>query len=229
MNRKIVNLFLIIASIFFTANTFIWAQNDVVKIKSYNSYDKIHAGSEFKLAVNVNVSEGRHINSDKPHEGFLIPTKLTIEQNKNFTLKKIIYPKAEDIRLDISDKPLSVWTGNVYFGGVIEAAKTLAPGKYKVTVNVEYQSCNNKTCLPPNNAKETIEVEVSAGTEAVANANQDVFRNIDFGDSKPQPAQAEVGNPASTGSSSLQQMLEHSGLLLSLILVFIGGLALNLT
>lgn len=229
MNRKIVNLLLIIVSILFVANTSVLAENDVVKIKSYNSYDKIHAGSEFKLAVNVNVSEGWHINSDKPHEGFLIPTKLTIEQNNNFTLKKIIYPKAEDIRLDISDKPLSVWTGNVYFGGVIEAAKTLAPGKYKVTVNVEYQSCNNKTCLPPNNAKETIEVEVSAGTEAVANINQDIFKNVDFGDSKPQPAQAEVGNPASTGSSSLQQMLEHSGLLLSLILVFIGGLALNLT
>ena len=124
---------------------------------------------------------------------------------------------------------MSVWTGEIYIGGIVETSKSLAPGKYKIVADVEYQSCNNKTCLPPNNAKDTIDVEVVESTAAIESINQDIFKNIDFGDSKTQVKQVENGGTVSAGSSSLQGILEHSGLLLSLIFVFIGGLALNLT
>jgi thiol:disulfide interchange protein DsbD len=202
------------------------AGNDVIKIKSLINTDKVHAEDNFKLAVKVNISEGWHINSDIPHEKILIPTKLTLQQNDNFILKNIIYPQAVDIKPDFADNPLSVWTGEIFIGGIIEPSKNLAPGKYKIIFNLEYQPCNNQTCLAPNNAKDTLEVEVVPGPATISNINKDIFNNINFGDSK---SIANNVNTNTAGGSSLQDLLEHSGLLISLIVVFLGGLALNLT
>ncbi|MGD1006532.1 MAG: cytochrome c biogenesis protein CcdA [Ignavibacteriaceae bacterium] len=229
MNKKLKYFFITAITILFITNTSLQAGNDVVKIKSYSAYNKVYAGDEFKLAVKVTIGEGWHINSDKPHESFLIPTKLTLEQNDNFNLKKIIYPIAKDIKLDFEDNSLSVFSGDIDIYGLLEASKSLIPGKYKVVVVLEYQSCNNKTCLPPDKVKDTIEVEVAARPAAKASINQHIIKSVDVGDSKPQVNQADNRSAVSAGNSSLQEMLEHSGLLLSLILVFIGGLALNLT
>lgn len=216
-------------TILLSAISSLHAGNDIVKIKSYSSYNKIYAGEEFKITFKVNIGEGWHINSDKPHERYLIPTKLTLEQNSNFNLKKIIYPEAKDIKLNFQDNPLSVFTGDVDFCGLFETSKSLIPGKYRVVVVIGYQPCNNKTCLPPNDAKDTIEVEVAPKPAANAGINRDIIQNVDSGDSKPLVNPVNNKSSVSEGNSSLHSILEHSGLLLSLIFVFIGGLALNLT
>ena len=202
--------------------TFAQFGKNVVQIKAYNSFDKVYAGSEFKLAVKANISDEWHINSNKPHEDFLIPSKLTIDSTKGFTLTKIVYPKSQDVKLSFSDNPLSVWEGEIYLGGIVEASKDLAPGKYFLPVEFEYQSCNNQTCLPPTTAKDTLEVEVVSHSASVAEINQDIFKNTDLALSSPKTIEADNGN-------SISSVLEHSGILLSLIFVFLGGLALNLT
>ncbi|MCL5029349.1 MAG: thioredoxin fold domain-containing protein [Bacteroidetes bacterium] len=205
-------------------NQFNFGQTEkkVVQIKAYNSFDKVYAGSEFKLAVKAVISDGWHINSNKPHDDFLIPTKLTIDSTKGFTLKNIVYPKAQDVNLSFSDKPLSVWEGAIYLGGIVEASKDLAPGKYMIPVNVGYQSCNNQTCLPPATAKDTLTFEVVPQSAGISEINQDVFKNIDVNLSNIKTSDRE-------NDSSISSVLEHSGILLSLLFIFIGGLALNLT
>ncbi len=195
---------------------------NVVELKAYNSFNKVYAGSEFKLAVEADIDNGWHINSNKPHEDFLIPSKLIIDSPVGFTISKIIYPKAQDVNLSFSDKPLSVWEGKAYFGGIVEVPKDLTPGKYLLPVELEYQSCNNQTCLAPTIAKDTLEVEVVPKTASIAEINQDIFKYIAFESTSPKVSDA--GN-----DNSITSFLEHSGFLLSLIFVFLGGLALNLT
>ena len=80
---------------------------DLVKIETYQSFDKVYPGSEFKLALEVNVEEGWHINSHKPYDEYLIPTSLTIIENPNFKLKKVAYPEPHDFKLSFSESPLS--------------------------------------------------------------------------------------------------------------------------
>ncbi len=126
---KISNL---LAVFFFllTLNAFaqFGVRNDLVNINSYQSFDKVYQGSEFKLAVEVNVSEGWHINSDKPYDEYLIPTSLTIVENPNFKLKKVAYPKAHDYKFSFSESPLSVWEGTIYKGALIEVDSNAIPG-----------------------------------------------------------------------------------------------------
>ena len=195
---------------------------DVVKMSSYLSLNKIYTGSEVKLAAKLSIENGWHINSNKPHDETLIASKFSIDPSAGFSLKNITYPKARDIKLSFSDSPLSVWEGQVYIGGTLEASKNLKPGTYPLIVSLQYQSCNNMSCLPPKTIHDTLMVEVVDKSAAVSEVNQDIFKNIEIGSTSV--AAANPGN-----ANSITTTLEHSGLFLSLLFVFIGGLALNLT
>ncbi len=223
IKKRIILFASVLLLVGFTQSNFAQIFKSVVSIKAYNSLNQVYAGSEFKLAVKADINSGWHINSDKPHEDFLIPSKVTIDSSNGFILSKIVYPEAQEVKLSFSDKPLSVWEGEIYFGGIVEVPKDLAPGKYSLPVELEYQSCNNQTCLAPTTAKDTLQVEVVPKSAAISEINQDIFKNIDLGITQQKISGTQNNN------NSITSVLEHSGLLLSLIFVFLGGLALNLT
>jgi thiol:disulfide interchange protein DsbD len=229
MNKELIKLIIITFGILFITNKIFSAANDVVKIKVYSSKNTVHAGEEINIAVKVDILKGWHINSDKPHDTLLIPTKLSIEQSNNFKLDKIIYPKAEDLKLPFTDNPLSVWTGGIYISGIVEISKSITPARYKLVLSLEYQSCNDKTCLPPANSKDTIEVEVASNTAVKSLIKHGSLNNVKHDDLKPENTKTDKINSISADNPSSSGALEHSSLLLKLILVFLGGLALNLT
>jgi thiol:disulfide interchange protein DsbD len=229
MEKILLKLIVIAVGSVFITNFTLSGVNDVVKIKSNGPYDTVYAGDKFNLTIKVSIGEGWHINSNKPHDDFLIPSILSIEQSDNFSLNKIIYPKAEDIKLEFSDNPLSVWTGDQVIKGVIELSKSIKPGRYMLVVSLAYQSCNNKTCLPPNSIKDTIKIDVAEGKISKSVISQDKSNNVDTASLSNQLTNFDKGDKIPSSNSSVQGVLEHSGLLLSLIFVFIGGLALNLT
>jgi thiol:disulfide interchange protein DsbD len=229
MNNKFKYLLITVIIGLFITNITLSANYDVVKIKSFSSQDTVYAGDKFNLTIKVSIGEGWHINSNKPHDDFLIPSILSIEQSDNFSLNKIIYPKAEDIKLEFSDNPLSVWTGDQVIKGVVEVSKNINPGRYYLIVNLSYQSCNNKTCLPPNSIKDTIKIDVAEGKISKSVISQDKSNDADTASLSHQLTNFDKGDKIPSSNSSVQGVLEHSGLLLSLIFVFIGGLALNLT
>ncbi|MDR3666834.1 MAG: protein-disulfide reductase DsbD family protein, partial [Ignavibacteriaceae bacterium] len=132
---------------------------DLVKIKAYQSFDKIVSGTEFKIAVKVNIDPLWHINSNKPYEDFLIPSVLSIDTSSGFRLSKIKYPQSHDRKLAFSDKPLSVFENEIYTGALVKSPSSLKPGTYKLPVVFDYQSCNDKTCLPPNSVSDTLTIE----------------------------------------------------------------------
>jgi len=111
----------IILSFIFFLSVHAYAQlggpKDLIKMEAYKSLDKIHPGSEFKLAVKIGIKDSWHINSNKPYEDFLIPSELTIEENPNFKLKNSVYPNLHDVRLSFSENPLSVWEKESIIGG----------------------------------------------------------------------------------------------------------------
>jgi thiol:disulfide interchange protein DsbD len=197
---------------------------NLVKIKAYQSFDKVSRGTEFKIGARVNIDPKWHINSNKPYEDFLIPSVLSIDTTGGFSITKIKYPKSLDRKLSFSDKPLSVFENEIYVGALVKAPANIKPGTYKLAVTFNYQSCDDKTCLPPKSVSDTLSIEVSDRQAAVKEMNQDVFKNIDLNYSV-----VSTTIKIDSDNDSISSRLERSGLLLSLIFVFIGGLALNLT
>ncbi len=223
---KYIKLFvLVIAIIIFTKPSYsqFGLQNEIVKIKAYQSFDKTHPSGEFKIAIETDVEETWHINSNNPKDEFLIPTTVMIDDTINFNLLKIAYPEAHDIKLGFSDTPLSVWEGIVYFGALVKAVDNLSPGKYPLIVSVEYQACNNQSCLAPTIVTDTLLIQIANKKDVVNRINQEVFKNIDL--NFTQIVSTDTGG----SSNDISNILEENGILLGLIFVFIGGLALNLT
>jgi thiol:disulfide interchange protein DsbD len=229
--------------LFIAIPAIVFGQDDQhVKIKTSMSVKDVKPGDELPITVKVNVDDSWHINSNKPNEDFLIPSKLTISsKQKSLELKSVKYPQAKNLKLGFSDTPLSVFEGSFTVSGVIKVSKDIKPGKYPLSVVLDYQSCNNSTCLPPNSAKETIQLVV-AGNAATSEAQNDVAANTQKDSAassikssgtinNQSTVQTEQSNAAvsNDGSSSLASKLESSGLFLSLLIVFLGGLALNLT
>jgi thiol:disulfide interchange protein DsbD len=215
----------VVVSFFFLLNTSfaqMSVQKDLVKIQSYQSFDKVYPGTEFKIALEVQVAEGWHINSHEPYDEYLIPTSLTIVENPNFKLKKVVYPKPHDLKLSFSESPLSVWEGTVYKGALIEVDSSLAPGIYPLIVDLEYQACNDISCQAPTSVTDTINIEVADRTTPVNSINEKIFEEIDISLTQPTTTTEKESDPISNA-------LESNGLLIGLLFVFIGGLALNLT
>jgi thioredoxin:protein disulfide reductase len=192
-----------------------------VNIKSYQSFDKVYPGGELKLAVEVAIDSTWHVNSNKPNDEYLIPSKLQIS-GSNFTLEKVVYPPAKDLKFSFSEKPLSVWEGTVTIGALIKIPENLAVGDYKTAINLNYQSCNNITCLPPTVASDSIVIHVVDKSIPVNEVNQNIFKNLNL-------SYSTLSAPSNNSSDHISSELEHSGIILSLIFVFLGGLALNLT
>ena len=195
---------------------------DLVKIESFQSFDKVYPGTEFKVAVEVAVADGWHINSHKPNDEYLIPTSLNIIENHYFRLKKVVYPEPHDLKLAFSESPLSVWEGTVYKGALIEIDSSLSPGTYPLIVELEYQACNDISCQAPTSVMDTLLIQVADRTTPVNAINEQIFKQVDL-------SLTETSTAAEKESDPISDALEGNGLIIGLFFVFIGGLALNLT
>ncbi len=190
---------------------------------SLASKDTIHPGSEIIVNAKVSVSPNWHINSNKPNEDFLIPSKLTASSPEKISFRSVVYPKGKEIKFDFSEKLLSVYENEVELTAALKIPVEISEGKHKVVITLEYQACNNQTCMPPNNSTDTLTILVSG--KAVASVGDSSVTQI-----KTELTSFENPNGTNTqNDDSIFSTLEKSSLLLSLIFVFLGGLALNLT
>jgi len=222
MKKNFLRILLIIMLSVFS----VYAQlfnNNIIQVKTFTSFDKVYKNSELLIALKINVNDGWHINSNTPNEDYLVPSKIIITSNDGIIEKteKIVYPEPDEIQLAFSQIPLSVWQGEVVIGAKIKLKKDVKPGKYNLILNLDYQACNNNTCLAPNSITDTLQIEVVDNTVPTNKINQALFNTINLKTNN----NIEKGND----EDSISDMMESKGLLLGLIFVFIGGLALNLT
>ena len=212
---------------------------DIVKISVQDPAVEVQKGTQFSIEITASVNSSWHINSNKPNDEFLIPTVVSAK-GKGIKLVKIKYPKPHEIKLSFSESPVSVFEGETKIGLTFEVQENAAVGKQAVEVVLDYQACNDVACLPPNSTSAKFEVMVSEKSAVTGNEQtaQDTVVTKDSSDtddiSLADLKNQNLDNPIVSAqtkddSGSVASMLEKSGLLLSLIFVFLAGLALNLT
>lgn len=194
-----------------------FSQN-IVRMELISGQKNAAQDSNFKFVAKVYIDETWHINSNKPNEDFLIATQI-ISKDERFPFAKIIYPEAKDLSFEFSEKPVSVFEGDIIIAGLIRIDKNMPAGDYKIPIQFRYQACNDQSCLPPTSITDTLSITVvEESVQQVEESNKEIFQEIDF--SETVTAQKE---------DSFASTLESSGLLISLLIIFLGGLALNLT
>ncbi len=237
---KFINPVLALAILMITlfADSTFCQGEEIVKLRVQNPSGEVQRGQQFSVEVTASINPSWHINSNKPNDEFLIPTVISAKGN-GIKLVKIKYPKPHDINLSFSDSPVSVFEGETKIGLTFEVQEGAAAGKQNVEVKFDYQACNDVTCLPPNSVFANFEILISEKGSAFGKEEnvQDTSAaietsessDISLSDIKDKTLSDQSSSEQIQQSGSVGSTLEKSGLLLSLIFVFLAGLALNLT
>lgn len=181
-------------------------------------------GDEVAGTVTATIAEGWHVNSNTPSEEFAIKTELTLDPATAELIGNPAYPAHEMKAFEFTGgKPLAVYEGAV----PIAFRAKLKPGATKVGAILRYQACSDTVCLPPKDATADVDINQltaapAAGATATAAPASGNFTSLA---DAPKGAQAKK----SLLSSDVGGTLASRGLPLTLLAIFILGLALNLT
>jgi thiol:disulfide interchange protein DsbD len=117
----------------------------------------VQRGKSTTLKVQARIATGYHVNSNTPHEDYLIPLRLTLAASP-LVVEAIKYPAPHDEKYSFSEKPLSVLTGDFAILVTVKAPENLEPQMHVFTGKLRYQACSDKACLTP----KTVEFRLAA-------------------------------------------------------------------
>lgn len=188
-----------------------------VKATTYTSLDRISQGGMAHIAIEIAINPPWHINAHDLEDEFLVPTTVEFDPPEGITITEIVYPAGHEVELDFADEAMLLYDGTIVIGAIVEVSAEVATGRVTIPAKLTYQACDNQKCLLPETEPLFIQATVSAPQEAVVFTHPEIFEKIDF-------ASTSDGTGGGFGSD-----VAARGMLLMFVLVFLGGLALNLT
>jgi hypothetical protein len=161
---KTVNRVTLIIAILFICSSNIFSQNvkpeSVVDVSSKSTFNKIPEGTEVTIIVILSIKDSWHINANKPLGGSLTPTEIKIDRSKDYAVQSIKYPAAEMITLPFSSEELALYESRATVKIKMIVSKNFEGKELKVEGKLQYQPCNNQTCLFPVSKPFIVEVKL---------------------------------------------------------------------
>lgn len=228
-----------------------------VTVKASPSKKEFTASEPIKINVNATVQSGFHINAHKISDEDLIPTTVSVESS-DFKISNSSWPASELYKFSFSETELEVYAGSFTIGLTLKANEDIKPGTYEISGAVNYQACNDRACFPPKSADfsamftikeekqeiaadtvkdETEKEEVTETKDTTKKVDTtQITQTVDTTKADTSISRTLVENKrdttqtvSSTQESEIAGYIQEKGLFLALVLIFIGGLALNLT
>ncbi len=187
----------------------------------------IRPGGTAEIEVAVRIPAGLHLQSNRPPEDFLIPTRLELEGADGVVLERVGYPPTRPLRIAGFEDTIPVFSGDVSLKVRLRASDSAAPGTREGMLRLEYQACDDKNCFAPDEATAPLLLRIL-----------DLPAGEAHGEPAPVSAGGTPGAPSPEGEGTWfgrgwgllsGRTSGAGGVLLGLFLVFLGGLALNLT
>ncbi|MCF7801903.1 MAG: thioredoxin family protein [Candidatus Marinimicrobia bacterium] len=205
-----------------------WAQNitaeEVVSVKPYAEQSQAILQQPVRVALELDILENWHIYAPGDEEAFTIPTEVTMQPVEGVTLGEWEFPEPAMLSVAGIDEPAAVYGGRITLFNTVTVTN---PDLAGVTIQggVSYQACDDRTCLIPVEIPFQISLEIVPLGTAIEPQHPAIFSEA---------AQSEVVAGGETVSGTLDSdniagLVDDKGLFLTFLLIFLGGLALNLT
>jgi len=164
-------------------------RREVVKAEALLSQESVHPGGILKVAVWVKIDKDWHVHADRVSDEFLIPTSLALQKTPGLRVLEIIYPKRILGKYAYSETAIEVFEGEFLIGALLQTAPDAPLKRLKLSAILEYQACNNRGCLPPQQSDLKIEFDVVDSSQEIIEIHSDIFSKIAFTkDKTPVPA-----------------------------------------
>ncbi len=225
MRSGIILVLLVLFTLLQTGLSQDFGGENIVTVTLKSSQSKLQKGQSTPIALVIHIQHPWHINSFTPKEEFLIPTALTLSAPEGVSLGKMQYPQAIEKQFEFSDTPLWVYEGEVVVYTTVAVAPDYPDNSVTISGTISYQACDDHTCLAPTEKSFSFTLPVAREGESVEAINQELFANMSQSTSPPPSPTAETPE----NDNELARTIQEKGLLLTFIVIFISGLALNLT
>ncbi|MCX7992395.1 MAG: thioredoxin family protein, partial [Fimbriimonadales bacterium] len=210
-----------------------WAQLKQIQFKTEVILERTAyaPGATVNGVVVMQVDKPYHVNANPASEDYLIPTELRIPAGTGYKAGKIEYPKPIEKAFGFSEgKPIKIYEGRVPIKFQIALDKTAPKGTLTVKASLRYQACDDNACYPPRTVPIEIKIPIADKDGAVNPKYQEAIQG---GKASGKSDQSGGLVEYRSGSGGLVGKLEESfrtgqWFWFTLIL-FVGGLALNLT
>ena len=195
------------------------------KVSAYLSVDKLAPGSPFRVAVVMDLAEHWHVNANPVSLEGLIPTTVEFQPPASIAIDRIIYPKGVSTKVGWADEPVALYSGRAIILAEGRVTASVKPGPVRIEGSVRSQACDDRICVAPKTVPFVIETEIVDATHKPLPVHPDIFGAATEG--APLPALIAAGK--SEPASPIATLVRERGWFVTILVVFLGGLALNLT
>ena len=111
--------------------------------------DKIKKGRSVRATVVMDIPHGLHVQSNKPLDKFLVPTKLDVQTPSGMQVGTVSYPRAVMRNLKFSKGSVAVYEGRATLRFNVTVPANYSGGSGEIKGKLRFQACNDESCFPP--------------------------------------------------------------------------------
>ncbi len=167
----------------------------------------------------VEMSGPWHVYAPDDENAYIISIKPSLEfEGSDESNLEWAYPEPEFLRMAGEDEPAAVYGGTFILRTEITVPKEV-DNSFTLVGSLYFQACDDRHCLFPSEEKAEATLPVKGRSEQIHKANVSSLGAV----------QARSKGTANEKNGEISSLMENYGLLVTFILIFLGGLALNLT
>ena len=196
--------------LFFSLN----AWSATASVKSVQSHESYAPGGAYPVVFQVQIQFPWFLHGPEKSPENPFPTRFHFSEIPGVSISDIQFPPTIEKKFSFTDKSVAVYAGKITVRGKLKVGDGAPQGKQVIKGQLSFQACSANACLPPENVSFSFPVTVAAPGDGGKPLNPEIFKTVE-----PAPAPEKKAGRWQTGA----------GLWLTLLGIFLGGLALNLT
>lgn len=111
--------------------------------------DKIKKGRVVRGTVTIDIPSGLHVQSNRPLDKYLVPTKLDLETPSGMKAGPVSYPRAVMRKLKFSKSAVAVYEGRAVLRFNVTVPANYNGSSGEIKGKLRFQACNDDSCFPP--------------------------------------------------------------------------------
>ena len=109
----------------------------------------VPAGGSARVAVQLQIATGWHINANPAANENSIATEVAVAPATGLAAAPPAYPEPKVEKLSFDPEPLLVFDGATTIPVTVKAVATATTGARTLKGTIRFQACNDQVCLPP--------------------------------------------------------------------------------
>lgn len=190
-----------------------WAET--ASLEAIQSSDRYHPGKSYPIIFKINVIDGWYIHGVEAGTGEIIPTSLTFDNSAYLKVENIRFPDTVEKRFQYLTGPIEIFSGEILVSASIAFSSDAPRGEQTVRGRLSYQACSINACKPPADVPVALAFTIVSKGTPTQEINKDLFLSLN--------------NRKDYIKKGMNALGSERGILWTLALIFLGGLALNLS